>query len=253
MRAHPQGDRILYLDSHSGARHSLFAYDLKTKSTRKFFRTTRLRSSTGRPTASTSPACWAPRAPDAPPTDGLWIGQPDSDHATWWHVPGSTKLAQAELGSLLEQLPASRPAWTADGRSFAFVTYRQAASQATPANRDSGSARCPGTASSESPGNRHGSTICTGHLAATVLGLVRGGIASIPFAFATPASSRKPAGHSSHLEPHRRPFGRADPRPVTVCWVVRAGDQLAYVVPGGCRGAKDPLWSFVLVPNSWRS
>ena len=44
--------------------------------------------------------------------------------ADWWHVPGSNELAQAELGSLLEQLRATRPAWTADGKSFAFVTYR---------------------------------------------------------------------------------------------------------------------------------
>ena len=37
VRWHPQGDRILYIDSVSSGRHALFAYDLKTKTSRRIF------------------------------------------------------------------------------------------------------------------------------------------------------------------------------------------------------------------------
>src|SRR5262249_20159125 len=40
----------------------------------------------------------------------------------WWHVPGSKALAQGELPSTIEQLRATKPAWSGDGR-FAFASY----------------------------------------------------------------------------------------------------------------------------------
>ena len=128
VRWHPQGDRVLYIDEVSRGRHALFAYDLKAKASRKIF-------------PHESPALVFDWSPDGEHlacvlgtaraggskgamSDGLWIGRPDADAKNWWHVPGSNELAQADLGSVLEQLRATRPAWTADGKSFAFVTYR---------------------------------------------------------------------------------------------------------------------------------
>jgi hypothetical protein len=54
--------------------------------------------------------------------NGIWIGRLDA--ADWWHVPGSESPLPSELGSTLEQLRASRPAWTADGKRFAFFNYK---------------------------------------------------------------------------------------------------------------------------------
>ena len=51
--------------------------------------------------------------------DGIRIGKPGADD--WWHVPGSSGLAEGELPSKIEQLRATRPAWSNDGR-FAFAS-----------------------------------------------------------------------------------------------------------------------------------
>ncbi len=115
VRWHPQGDRILYVDSVSSGLHALFAFDMKTKTSRKIFPhvTPALVfdwSPDGRHLAcvlSTGGTTGADR-------DGLWIGQPDAEPATWWHVPSSDRLAQSELGSLPRA--ASRHAPCLDGR-----------------------------------------------------------------------------------------------------------------------------------------
>ena len=136
VRWHPHGDRILYVDGVSPGRHALFAFDLTTKTSRKVF-------------PQEAPALIFDWSPDGEhlacvlgtsstgrgagaSCDGLWIGRPETDPATWWHIPGSNEPAQAELGSLLERLRATRPAWTADGRSFAFVTHRPGSSPSDP-------------------------------------------------------------------------------------------------------------------------
>ena len=53
--------------------------------------------------------------------DGIWIGQPGKD--PWWHVPESGRIAQPEMSSVLEGVRASRPAWTNEGKRFAFPAY----------------------------------------------------------------------------------------------------------------------------------
>src|SRR5262249_22114650 len=53
-------------------------------------------------------------------TAGIWIGHPTQRE--WWRVPGSGSLAQGEGDAVLEQLRATRPVWTSDGRHFAFVS-----------------------------------------------------------------------------------------------------------------------------------
>ena len=53
--------------------------------------------------------------------NGVWIGKPDDDDS-WWKVPGTEYLAAGELPSMIEDLRASRPAWTIDDSQFACVT-----------------------------------------------------------------------------------------------------------------------------------
>ena len=124
VRWHPQGDRILYLNSVSSGRHALFAYDLKTKASRKVFPHEAAAlvfdwSPDGKHLACVLGTAGAGGTAGAV-RDGLWSGQPDADPAAWWHVPGSKEPGQSGLESLIEQLRATRPAWTADGQSFAF-------------------------------------------------------------------------------------------------------------------------------------
>lgn len=125
VRWHPRGDRILYLDRGSKGGHALRSYDLKTKASRPIF-------------PHEAPALIFDWSPDGehlacvlgtegpggnagPGLGGIWIGRPDADPADWWHVPDS-RMTALQGESILERLRATRPAWTADGRSFAFVT-----------------------------------------------------------------------------------------------------------------------------------
>ncbi len=253
VRWHPRGDRILYLDRGTGGGHAVLAYDLKTKASRKIF-------------PHESPAIvfdWSPDgehlacvlgAPNAakivgPDIAGLWIGRPDAGHSSWWHVPNSS-VPPAAGESLLEQLRAARPAWTADGRSFAFVTHR----------------------GGSSPGGAGESELSVGRLAdrrvesvahdaarlrdlhwsprGDRLGLVRTTAEPGPVASAMAIAE---APWSSTLHVWDRAGGLSGPlndRPVRqfAGWCA-AGDHLAYVVPADVLAADGPLWSFLLVPN----
>src|SRR5262249_49955617 len=53
-------------------------------------------------------------------TDGVWVGKPGEDD--WWRIPQTAVLAQGELPAALERLRATRPAWSRDGKRFAFVS-----------------------------------------------------------------------------------------------------------------------------------
>ncbi|HZW34757.1 MAG TPA: hypothetical protein VFF52_28800, partial [Isosphaeraceae bacterium] len=182
--------------------------------------------------------------------DGLWIGQPDADHASWWHVPNSQEPAQAELGSLLERLRATRPAWTADGRSFAFVTHHPGSSPSDPGESRLWMGRLAGRQVDRIA--REPARLRDLHWSphGERLGLVRSGIEPRFLAMATPASS---PGGSATLHIWDRVGGLSGPlnhRPVRrfAGWCA-AGDHLAYVVPDAVLGAEDPLWSFLLVPD----
>ena len=251
VRWHPQGDRILYVDSVSSGRHALLAYDMKTKTSRKIF-------------PHEAPALVFDWSPDGKhlacvlgsggstgaERDGLWIGQPDAEPATWWQVPSSNNLAQAELGSLLEQLRATRPAWTADGQSFAFVTSRQAASQSDPGQSRLWIGRLADRSVEEV--TREPAQLRDLHWSprGDLLGLVRNGIEPRPVAVPAPAST---PGQTATLHIWNRASGLSAPlnqRPVRrfAGWCA-AGDHLAYVVPEVILGAEGPLWSFLLVPD----
>ena len=251
VRWHPQGDRILYVDAVSSGLHALFAFDMKTKVSRKVF-------------PHAAPALvfdWSPGGKHLAcvlgsggstgvDRDGLWIGQPDAEPATWWQVPGSNTLAQAELGSLLEQLRATRPAWTADGQSFAFVTSRQAASQSDPGESQLWIGRLAGRSVEEV--TREPARLRDLHWSprGETLGLVRNGIEPRVVAVAAPAAT---PGQTATLHIWNRAGGLSAPlnqRPVRrfAGWCA-AGDHLAYVVPDVILGAEGPLWSFLLVPD----
>jgi hypothetical protein len=200
--------------------------------------------------ANTSLACWVPAEARGADRDGLWIGQPDAESATWWQVPSSNNLAQAELGSLLEQLRATRPAWTADGQSFAFVTSRQAASQSDPGESRLWIGRLADRSVEEV--TREPARLRDLHWSprGEMLGLVRSGIEPRPVAVAAPAST---PGQTATLHIWNRAGGLSAPlnqRPVRrfAGWCA-AGDHLAYVVPDVILGAEGPLWSFLLVPD----
>jgi dipeptidyl aminopeptidase/acylaminoacyl peptidase len=254
VRWYPQGDRIVYVDSASSGRHGLYASDLKTKTSRKIFPHEAAAivfdwSPDGEHLACVLGTAGALGNGDGE-RDGLWIGQPEAAADAWWHVPGSNNLAKAELGSLLEQLRATRPAWTADGKSFAFITSHQGASQSDPGESRLSIGRLAERRVEEI--TREPARLRDLHWSprGELLGLVRAELEPALGATttSTPASTRaatlhvwnRDAGLSKALStrPVRRFAG----------WCA-AGDHLAYVVPGDVLGAKSPLWSFLLVPE----
>jgi Tol biopolymer transport system component len=129
VRWHPRATSIFYVDQAAGGL-GLFEFDLATQTKRSI--DTR--------TADAIVFDWTPdgeylvcglghHAPRGD-IDGLWIGRADA--ADWWHVEQSQWLPQARLGSLLEQLRAARPAWSKDGRSFAFAAAAPSAQPTGP-------------------------------------------------------------------------------------------------------------------------
>jgi hypothetical protein len=129
VRWHPDGQRVLYIDStpNSFHQHGVYEFDLQTEATRSVFphradalifdftpRGSHLVCVTG----TAAPLSNGP-GPN-PSGTGIWIGNPD-DANSWWHVPQSDRPAVGELPSQIESLRASRPAWTADDLQFASV------------------------------------------------------------------------------------------------------------------------------------
>src|SRR5262249_1850018 len=117
VRWHPQATSIVFVDKVNG-RHGLFEFDLATQGKRRIMPHS----------ADAIVFDWTSDGQlvcglghhAARHIDGLWIGLPGE--ASWWHVPESQSPAPARLGSLLERLRASRPAWSNNGRTFAFVS-----------------------------------------------------------------------------------------------------------------------------------
>jgi hypothetical protein len=256
VRWHPGGEQIVYVDAVDSGRHGLFAFDMKTKARRKIFphqsnalifdwspNGEHIACVLGTPRTSTGSAAGAG-------TDGLWIGRPDAGANEWWHVPGSEKLAQTELGSLIEQLRATRPAWTADSQSFAYVTYHRSVSQQSTGESRLCIGRLDGRHVEEIA--RKGERIRDLHWSpgGELLGFVSGSSEPAPVAVATASPIANP---SPTLHTWSRAGGVSGPlshRPVRrfAGWSA-AGDQLAYVVPGNVLGANSPLWAFLIVPD----
>lgn len=121
IRWHPSQERILYIQQVAPHQHGVFEYDLASKQSRQIF-------------PHTSAALIFDWTPDGAhlvcvlgdtqggSKNGIWIGDPSQPN--WWQVPQSSELSPGEFGSLLENLRSTRPAWTADGRRFAFPSYR---------------------------------------------------------------------------------------------------------------------------------
>jgi Tol biopolymer transport system component len=125
VRWHPQGDRILYVKQTGPKQHGLFVFDLATQSSAPIFPQTAEALLFDWTPDGSQLVCVLGNSDPSATNSGIWIGKPDAN--SWWHVPQSAALSEAPLGSVLEQLRATRPAWTADGKRFAFVSYSAAA------------------------------------------------------------------------------------------------------------------------------
>ncbi len=149
--------------------HALLAYDLKTKASRPIF-------------PHESPALvfdWSPdgehlacvlgvagaKGSAGPDLGGLWIGRPDADPASWWHVPNSALPAPGRIRSWNTSVPLARHGRPTAGRSPSS-RIEQEGLRRTPASRGSGSAGWPIAMWRWSPETRPGSRTCTGRPAA---------------------------------------------------------------------------------------
>ncbi len=253
VRWHPQGDRILYINSLSTGRHAVFAHDLKTKTSRRIFPHEAQALIFDWSPDGKHLACMLSNTGAGSEYDGLWIGQPDANAADWWHVPGSDE--QTKMG--LEQLRATRPAWTADGASFAYVNYRAPVSESDPGESRLWVGTLAGRRIEQVA--RDAGELQDLHWSprGEKLGLVRSAreTGTILAASATRGASLNSANSSistSNLRVWTRADGLSGPlntRPVRrfAGWCA-AGDHLAYVVPDDVLGAENPLWSFLLIP-----
>jgi hypothetical protein len=129
VRWHPAGDRVLFVRQ-TGHGHGLFEYDLGTKQTRSVFPHEAEAILFDWAPDKTHLCCVLRTSREAGPDDGIWIGQPRA--GVWWRVPGSVARPPGQLPSLLEELRALRPAWTADGGRFAFVSCTPGAKKEDP-------------------------------------------------------------------------------------------------------------------------
>jgi WD40 repeat protein len=119
VRWHPKGDRVLFVQRDKNRKHGLYEFDLVTKKTRPVFPHTADALIFDWSPDGSQLACLLADNPSGK-NDGIWIGQPDGE---WWQVPQSAQFAVPELPSTLEQLRATRPAWTGDGKRFAFPAW----------------------------------------------------------------------------------------------------------------------------------
>src|SRR5262249_55253369 len=130
VRWHPRSDRILYVEQTGEHRHGQFEHDLATGKSRQVFPHMAEALLFDWSPDGTKLYCLLGSAQGPATTDGIWVGTPGMKG--WWHVPASGRLAHAELPSVLEQLRATRPAWTTDGSRFAFVSYQPGPDEKTP-------------------------------------------------------------------------------------------------------------------------
>jgi len=128
VRWHPDGERLLYVDSRGDAarRHAVYEFNVRDGSTRRAFPHRADAVIFDFTPVGSRLVCLVGNSVEtkgigaAAEITGIWIGTP-ADDASWRHVSGSQNLAHGELPSLIESLRASRPAWTADESRFASV------------------------------------------------------------------------------------------------------------------------------------
>lgn len=130
VRWHPQGDRILYVQQTAQHRHGLFEHDLATGKSRQVFPHLAEALLFDWSPDGAKLCCLLGSAKEPAATDGVWVGVPGAEG--WWQVPDSGRLARAELPSVLEQLRATRPAWTTDSARFAFVSCQPGPDEKSP-------------------------------------------------------------------------------------------------------------------------
>jgi Tol biopolymer transport system component len=231
VRWHPRLERIEYVKQVSVGQHGLFEYDLATKQSKHVF-------------PHTGEAILFDWTPDGShlvcvlgnnqkrSTDGIWIGQPAQ--GDWWHVPYSGELAEGQLGSLLERLRSTRPAWTADGSRFAFPSHVPAATPGQPGRHFLRHATlATRTVEVWAEGDRPFRDLVWDRTG-TRLGVVRGG-----------------EGGSLHLVGQGQPLSPAINRtPVRhfAGWSAD-GDRLAYIVPDELPLEKGTHWALLLAPD----
>jgi hypothetical protein len=118
---HPDGKRILYVDRTKDGRHGLFEFHLDNAARNRVFPQSAEALTFGWSPRHTYLWCMPANKPQQP-YDGIWIRP--RDDGDWWLAPGSERLADSRSRGLLEQLRATRPAWTADDQRFAFAVAK---------------------------------------------------------------------------------------------------------------------------------
>ncbi|MEQ8785177.1 MAG: hypothetical protein RIC55_02725 [Pirellulaceae bacterium] len=121
VRWHPDGRRILYLDRTNDGRHVLMELRLDSGKRKQVL-----------PHAAKAIVFdWSPDdshllcvLANAPRQreDGIWLSPADGEAA--WRVPDSEQIAESLDSGLLERLRATRPAWSSDGKRFAFAVHK---------------------------------------------------------------------------------------------------------------------------------
>ncbi len=130
VRWSPDARKVLFVDSGqiSPGCHDILEFDLETgKSRRVFPRRAHdvIFDWTPRGTFLVCVVGNAGAQPDGKQIDlsesGVWVGKPGEEDS-WWKVPGTERLSNSALPNMIEDLRASRPAWTADDSRLACVT-----------------------------------------------------------------------------------------------------------------------------------
>ena len=234
VRWHPREPKIEFL-ARVGANHvGLFDWDLVTGTQKQAFPETAEGMIFDWTPDGSQLACVLGFNQQKAAVNGIWIGKPGA--ANWWHVPGSEDLAQAELPSLLETLRASRPIFSKQDSTFAFVS----------------SITLPGSP----PTMDHAVHLANVEKRSTTL-LVHGGV---PYRDLVWQPDGKLLGLvrgsgatgsllTLKLDGELSPIVSTKPIRQFVGWN-RKGDALAYITPEQIPTQQKDFWSFLLVPDA---
>jgi len=127
VRWSPDAKKVLFIDSRrkAPAEHEILEFDLESGKTRRAFPHRAENIIFDWTPRGTFMVCVVKSAAQSAAQEadhsGIWIGKPGDD-GSWWKVPGSEHMAETGLRSPIEDLRASRPAWTFDDSRFACVT-----------------------------------------------------------------------------------------------------------------------------------
>jgi hypothetical protein len=133
VRWHPQGDRIVHVQSVGPRQHGVFEFDLADKSSRKIFPHAAEALLFDWTPGGSHLVCVLGDANQPSDKHGIWIGSPQAAGADdWWQVPDSALAGKKYRTSILQDLRSLRPAWNPDGTRFAFVKERSADSRYQP-------------------------------------------------------------------------------------------------------------------------